>query len=210
VKYFTRERYEAIQRAEGEWDQAADTYRQRLESISGALPPGARRLAEDLLHDARIEAIDRPGPRELRLTLRRGYGPPGTVALHFSGVANATANAADSGEDVLYEEVDVAPAGFVYRALLTRGELAVEAADVEVEELRAPDGDDLTVTATHKCASQPEDDSWAIVRVGTAQSTHFWAPLSGPLEAGETLRDSSHLFDLRIAYCPRCGSKLEG
>ena len=210
MKFFTRAKYDAIQRAETDWDQAADAYQQHLESISASLPRGARALAEDILHDARIEKIGRPSTTALELMLRRGYGPPGKVTLNFSGVVASDLSDGHVGEDVLYEEVEVSPAGFVYRALLTRAELFVEAADVAIEDHRAPDGDDgFSVTATHRCTGQPEDDTWAMVCVGADARTHFWTPLHGPLEAGEPLRDSSHLFDLKIAYCPRCGVRLE-
>lgn len=142
MKYFTRERYEAVQTrsraVDRTWERAVQEYSESLRLVQGRLPTAAVALAEETFHDAIVEAVERPGSSVVRVVLnadRNPWGYRGRLALRFEGVVTATFQEPKVGDCWLYEEVHVDPAGFAYRVLLRASELYVEAFGVEIETL---------------------------------------------------------------------------
>lgn len=127
MRYFTAAWHRG-ELADAEVDAVREVYRRRLEALAPRLPPPVRKLATALnLHDATVRqlALD-PGSRTLRLGLRCGDSQTGhfDLDLRYGGVHLGRADVprlramAQEAEAVLYDEVDVAPSGYVHRLLL--------------------------------------------------------------------------------------------
>jgi hypothetical protein len=93
MKYFTRERYVALQdfstdaamdAADAAWEEAANRYDAYLQQIGPALPPSVRRLVEDFyLHDAAVVSMGMQGD-DFVLVLQEDAPPNGLLLLRFS------------------------------------------------------------------------------------------------------------------------------
>jgi hypothetical protein len=139
MKYFTRQRYLAMQNlqvqamdvADAEWQKAVDEYETYLQTIRPALSEPLRQLLERFyLHDARVLSmgqrdesfvitlqLDVP-PNELLTITYTLAGPPEIKAEPFPWVKNADSAA------WLYDEIEQLPEGgrpFVHSILLSNG-----------------------------------------------------------------------------------------
>ena len=140
MRYFTRERYEAVQTrsraADRAWERAVREYSESLRLVQGRLPTAAVALTEETFHDAIVEAVERPTSSVVRVVLNAEHNPwgyRGRLALRFEGVVTANFREPNVGDWWLYEEVHVDPAGFAYSVLLRESELYVQASGVEIE-----------------------------------------------------------------------------
>jgi hypothetical protein len=142
MKFFTRERYDAVQgessKAEQAWDDAVRGYSRHLEQIGTSLSDAGRSLIGLTLHDGKIEKFERPSPNVVEVVVDATRNPCGhraRVGLIFSGVDPATFVEPRVGDWWLYEEVHQSIIGFAFHVPLGRSEMLVEAADVEIKSL---------------------------------------------------------------------------
>lgn len=126
MRYFTSAWHRG-ELGDAEVDAVRAAYWRHIEALAPRLPPPVRTLATALnLHDAAVRhlALD-PGSRTLRLGLRCGDSQTGyfDLDLRYEGIHLGRADVptlratAQESEAVLYDEVDVAPAGYVHRLL---------------------------------------------------------------------------------------------
>lgn len=121
------------------WDKNVAAYGLRKEAILSLLPPGAKQLASETLHDGCVVAAEREG-EEVRLHVdcrNNPWGQTGWVDLQFSGVTKHHPHDLSALiEDVwLYEEIDWLGEGCLeYRVLLEGSEFKVVASGVEITE----------------------------------------------------------------------------
>jgi hypothetical protein len=142
MKFFTRERYDAVQRdsrrAEREWDQASHDYSKHVEQIRAQLPTSAHGLLELTLHDGTVGSVEHPAPGILRIVVDASgnpWGPRGIFALTFAGLNEATFREPAIGDWWLYEEIHLSDAGLGLHVLLRRSEMIVDAAAVTIDVL---------------------------------------------------------------------------
>jgi hypothetical protein len=114
----------------------AARYREHLERIRGALPPGARRLADTTrLHDARLLSFVRDEDAKiLRLALEAydSRDDQRRLDIEYRGVTGiaVAGSLADLGA-LGYDELDLVDEGTEHRMLFSRGtEIAVAFADL--------------------------------------------------------------------------------
>ena len=139
MKFFTRERYEAMQhdsrRAEREWERAGREYTRQLELVRQRLPESARKLCDLTLHDGIVERIERPAQDTVRLIVNASnnpWGPRGRFDLQFLGVNPLTFREPAVRDCWLYEEMHLSDSGFALHVLLHKSEMIVEASSVTV------------------------------------------------------------------------------
>jgi hypothetical protein len=142
MKYFTRQRFRAIQgdsrAAERDWKRASASYAQHIREIRPQLRPSTRVVSTLTFHDGIVRALDRSRNR-VRLTVdarNNPWGPRGTFNIDFTDVGSCLARGPVVGDWWLYEEFHLAPAGFALHVLLQRSSLVISASDVTVTELR--------------------------------------------------------------------------
>jgi hypothetical protein len=142
MKFFTRERYDAIQgdsaEAEKQWENAVRDYSRHVEQIRESLADAGRSLLGLTLHDGTIEKLERPSPTVLEIIVDATRNPWGTrarVCLTFSAVNPVTLQEPRLADWWLYEEVHLSTVGFALHVLLGRSELLVEATGLEIRSL---------------------------------------------------------------------------
>jgi hypothetical protein len=127
-------------RANDEWENALQSYRQHLESIWDQLPSQVRSLTELSLHDAELQAIDQQVQPLLQLPIESGGKPWSAVAIlsltqdgdilsliYFlcDHIREYPLNAwpfSKQRPHWLYDEIDVGTEqGFIHRVLLSDG-----------------------------------------------------------------------------------------
>jgi hypothetical protein len=151
MKYFTRDRYlamqneqdEAMDAADADWEAAAGAYDAQLQTIRPAMPESGRQLLDGFyLHDARVLSMGQRGdsfvislqlnvpPNDLLTITYRLAGPVDVKKDVFSWVKNAYV------ADWLYDEVELIQEGekkhFVHSILLSSGwEIELPFTDVQ-------------------------------------------------------------------------------
>jgi hypothetical protein len=153
MKYFTRERYaamqnsddEAVRRADEDWEAAVDQYNAYLQSIRPELSDSVRQLLDGFfLHDATVLSMGRRGDRFV-ISLQLDVPPNEvlTIVYHLAGPPDARKEAFPWRADEvpallwLYEELELVGEGearhFVQRILFDNGwELDLPFRDVEL------------------------------------------------------------------------------
>src|SRR5262249_23781502 len=136
MKYFTRQRYiamqdsddEAVRRSDEDWEAAVDRYDAYLRSIRPQLPEAVRPLVDGFyLHDASVLSVGQRGDRFV-ITLRLDVPPNEvlTIVYHLAGPPQMRKErfprGAEEGAPIwLYEELDLvgegAGAHYVHRIL---------------------------------------------------------------------------------------------
>jgi hypothetical protein len=142
MKFFTRQRYRAIQgdsrAAERDWKRASTSYAKHIREVRPRLSPSARAVSTLTFHDGVVRTLERSRGR-IRLTVDatdNPWGPRGMFDLDFVGEGSCVARGRVVGDCWLYEEWHFSHAGFALHVLLQRSSLIIRASDVTLTELR--------------------------------------------------------------------------
>ena len=145
MKYFTRQRFRAIQgdsrAAERDWKKASTSYAQHIREVRPQLPPSTRAVSTLTFHDGIVRALDRQSRNRIRLTVdatNNPWGPRGTFNIDFIDAVTCLARGPVVGDWWLYEEFHLAPAGFALHVLLHSSSFVISASDVTLTELKTP------------------------------------------------------------------------
>jgi len=148
MKFFTRERYDAMQGnpnlshvidAQDDWMQADASYEAHLKSIRSKLPRGLQAFGQTALHDGMVESVSRKDcDLWFRVDRKHCLGRFPSVDIVFR---NAIGPAPELEEKItwwLYEEVHLESADtFSVHVLFDHSEWRIVADDVEVFEISA-------------------------------------------------------------------------
>lgn len=143
MKYFTRQRYRAIQQdsrtAERDWRKAGADYARQLRTIREELPESARQLCDLTLHDGVVRSVRRAGPKAVVVVdaTNNPWGPRDNFELLFTGVRTFTRRGSVMGDWWLYEEVHLSSTGFALHVLLQRSSLVVAASGFSMRKRNA-------------------------------------------------------------------------
>jgi hypothetical protein len=150
MKYFTRERFLALQRpdqaeaTDADWDDAVSRYEEHLQTIRPALPPAALDLLDGHhLHDARVLSLAQRGER-LIVTLQLNTPPQDLLTAVYTLAGAPTFRqepfpwTTGAAQPLwLYDELEVGAGHLTHSILLSNGwEIDVPFREVELTTAR--------------------------------------------------------------------------